>query len=138
MKKRIQPAIIGIIQKDNKYLLTRRQDLDREDSELNGRWQYPGGGMEFAETPESALIREIKEECGIDISIKKLLPKIFTTVRENWQGLFICYHCEMADMNAGIIINEEASEYGWFTYEEIINMKTFPLTCEILRFLINS
>lgn len=118
----IQPVIIGIVKKDNKYLLTKRQESDLEDSQFNGKWQFPGGGLEFGEDVEACLFRELKEEIGVDVRIVGLVPKVFSSVRKGWQGIFITYLCELTSPDDPIVINEEASEFGWFSLEEIAQL----------------
>ncbi len=63
-----RPTVSGIIIFKNKILLTRR---GREP--YKGWWDFPGGFMDHGETPEETLKREIKEETGLKISIKKLI-----------------------------------------------------------------
>ena len=75
--------------------------------------------MEFGETPEKALHREVHEELGIEVNIVKLIPLIDIKVRGKWQGVFISYLCSVKNENAEIILNEEASKFQWFTLEEI-------------------
>lgn len=134
MNNRIAPVIIAAIKKDNRFLLTKRVHLDPEDRKLyHGAWQLPGGGMNFGETPEQALHREILEEVGIKIKITKLVPKIYTEVRNYWQGLFIVYICELIDDENKIRLNDEASEYGWFTLKESKKLKTLPRTTEMIN-----
>lgn len=131
---KIAPVIIAAIVKDKKFLMTKRIHLDPEDyKSYHNAWQLPGGGMNFEETPEEALHREIKEELGVKIKIIRFVPKIYTEVRKYWQGLFLVYVCKLVNEDAKIILDKEASEYGWYTIEEAKKMKSLPGTIEIMK-----
>lgn len=54
-----------IFNEKGEVLLQRRGD--------SGKWGFPGGAIELGETPEMAAIREIKEETGLDITVKELI-----------------------------------------------------------------
>ncbi len=135
-RKVIQPVIVGIIRKNGKYLLTRRNDVDPEDKvfgDNSNRWQIPGGGLEFGESVEECLLREIKEEAGVDIEIISMISHLYEDVRNNaWHGLLIVFLCRMKNENDEIILNSEASEYKWLSYNEINEYKTLPHTQEMI------
>ncbi len=57
-------VVAAIIKKDGKYLLAQRKD---DCKSAPGKWEFPGGKVEFGEDPKDALKREIREELGIDI-----------------------------------------------------------------------
>lgn len=125
----IQPAVIAVIRNDKgQYLMTKRIDLEPKSKRFHNCWQFPGGGIEFGETPEEALQREMREEIGISVYVLKLFPEVYTVVRARWQGVFLIYLCRLSDENATIILNEEASEYGWFSNLEIKKLKSLPST----------
>lgn len=134
-EKRIVPVIIAaIIDDKERFLMTKRIHLDPEDySAYHNAWQLPGGGIEFGETPAKTLIREIKEELMVEIEIIQLIPKIYSRIRKNWQGIFIVYLCKLKNQQAKIILNEEASEYKWYTINEAKKLKTLPGTREIIK-----
>ena len=62
-------VVAGVIVKDDKIILAKR----KEDDALAGKWEFPGGKIEEGEDPFQALVREIREELGIDVEPLKLL-----------------------------------------------------------------
>jgi 8-oxo-dGTP diphosphatase len=58
-------VVAGIIRKDDFLLIAQRKD----DANEAGKWEFPGGKIEYGERPEDSLKREIKEELGIDIEV---------------------------------------------------------------------
>lgn len=115
------------------FLLTKRKEFGKEDKDyVTECWNFPGGGIQFKEDPEAALIREVKEELSADVNILALLPRIFSSVRHNWHGLLICYLCTIHTA-AKITLNHESESFGWFTIEEIEKLPTLPHTSEIAK-----
>ncbi|MDA1317326.1 MAG: NUDIX hydrolase [bacterium] len=125
-----QPVALAVVQKGNRYLFTLRKDTH---ADFNNKWQLPGGGVEFGEKPEEAVVREAREELGIEIAIKHLIPLIDTRVRNKWQGIFISYVCEMKNESDRIVLNEEATEWRWFTIEELKNVDVLSGCMEIIE-----
>ncbi|MBO1076308.1 bifunctional GNAT family N-acetyltransferase/(deoxy)nucleoside triphosphate pyrophosphohydrolase [Roseomonas marmotae] len=68
-------AACALVDADGRVLLARRP----EGKPLAGLWEFPGGKMEPGETPEDALIRELKEELDIDVSAACLAPFTFAS-----------------------------------------------------------
>jgi 8-oxo-dGTP diphosphatase len=52
----------GILERDGRILICKR----RADQPHPGKWEFPGGKLEAGETPEAALVRELREELGIE------------------------------------------------------------------------
>ncbi|KAA0002406.1 MAG: NUDIX hydrolase [Thermoplasmata archaeon] len=70
-------TVDGVIIKDKKILLIKRKN-----EPFKGKWALPGGFVEYGETVEDAVIREIKEETGLDTKIEKLLGVYSDPVRD--------------------------------------------------------
>lgn len=68
-------AACALIDSDSRILLARRP----EGKKMAGLWEFPGGKLNPGETPEIALIRELKEELGIDVSSNCLAPFAFAS-----------------------------------------------------------
>ncbi|MGB9883435.1 MAG: NUDIX domain-containing protein [Microgenomates group bacterium] len=130
----VQQVVIAVIRKNNKYLLTKRTEINPEDSQFAPYvWNFPGGGVKKNESYQQALTREIKEELNVSLDKIVRIPKIFSDTRGQWQGIFNVFLCSLKDEKQEIILNEEASEYNWFTTNEIKNLKTLPFTFEIAQ-----
>ena len=128
---RIIPVAIAIIHKENKFLLTERKGKDPDDPPGGRVWHFPGGGVEFGETVEAALIREIKEELALSIEIVQQLPCTFSAIRTKWHGLLIPHLCSLAG-NEIIRLDHESFQYGWFTANEVRKLRILPFVNEML------
>jgi 8-oxo-dGTP diphosphatase len=97
----------ALTNEDDEILLQRRPD----GRSMAGLWEFPGGKVESGESPESALIREIKEEIGVDLDAKNLIP--FTFASENLDGhhlLLLLYICTKWDGDPAPL---ESPEIAW-------------------------
>jgi len=74
-RKHVVVVAAALIDADGRVLLARRP----ADKAMAGQWEFPGGKIDPGETPEQALIRELKEELGIDVTESCLAPLAFVS-----------------------------------------------------------
>ena len=80
----------SLIDIDGRILLAKRPD----NAQMGGLWEFPGGKIEPNETPETALVRELKEELGIDTHESCLAPLSFSSHQySEFQILLLLYIC---------------------------------------------
>ena len=98
---------IALINNENEILLSKRP----EKKHLSGFWEFPGGKVEEGETPEKALVREVKEELNIDINNKCIAPLSFSEFDyNNFQLLLLLYICRRWD---GVPMSMENNRLEW-------------------------
>nr|WP_052000124.1 8-oxo-dGTP diphosphatase MutT [Caenispirillum salinarum] len=73
--KTVLVAAVALVDADNRILLAQRP----EGKSMAGLWEFPGGKVDPGETPERALIRELDEELGIDVTGSCLAPLTFAS-----------------------------------------------------------
>ena len=83
---------VALVDRDGRVLLARRP----EDRPMAGLWEFPGGKVHPDETPETALIRELREEIGVDTETSCLAPLTFAShAYEAFHLLMPLYVCRV-------------------------------------------
>jgi ADP-ribose pyrophosphatase YjhB (NUDIX family) len=80
-------------------------------------WGLPGGSLDYSETPEDAVIREVREETGLNIGIEKLL------LAKSWSPdkVGVYYLCKLKD--GTFQPSDEVSESGYFSLENLPDVR---------------
>jgi 8-oxo-dGTP diphosphatase len=83
------------------------------------QWEFPGGKLKEGESPEAALIREIREELGIEVRPIERLPDILHHYPDQSVRLipFFCHHME------GVIHLAEHQEFIWVDFRELNDLE---------------
>jgi len=98
---------VALIDTDGRVLIAQRP----EGKQLAGLWEFPGGKVEPGERPEAALIRELKEELGVDVTEACLAPFVFTShAYETFHLLMPLYLCRRW---SGVVQAREHSALKW-------------------------
>jgi 8-oxo-dGTP diphosphatase len=116
--KRVLVAAVALVDPDGRILLAKRP----EGKSLAGLWEFPGGKVEQGETPEAALIRELKEELGINVEQSCLAPLTFAShAYEDFHLLMPLYVCRRWK---GIAQALEGQELKWVRAK---NLRDYPM-----------
>ncbi|MBV9251433.1 MAG: GNAT family N-acetyltransferase [Acetobacteraceae bacterium] len=113
-------AACALIDADGRVLLARRP----ESKSMAGLWEFPGGKLHPGETPEAALIRELKEELGIDVSAACLAPFAFAShAYERFHLLMPLYLCRRWK---GIPTPKENQALAWVRPQKLAEYEMPP------------
>jgi len=127
---RIINVVIGIIKEKDKYLLTKRTHHDKR---FHGKWQFPGGELEANESLTDCLHRELKEETNLEIINEEFIGKVFESFRDKCHFVFFTYRCRLKNKVNKIILDNETSDYNWFTLEEAKKLNSLDFTFKMLK-----
>ena len=108
MKGIIIPTVKAIVLHERKVLLLRRSATDPYGP---GIWEFPGGKLEFGESLETALLREVKEETGLSVFIDHLLYAAAPMLKTDRQAMIVNYLCT-ADTSF-VRLSGEHCEFYW-------------------------
>ena len=122
-------AAAALIDADGRVLLAERP----AGKHLAGLWEFPGGKVHEGETPESALIRELEEELGIETDAKCLAPFTFASYAySDFHLLMPLYVCRVWQ---GIVRPMEEQKLVWTHIGEIGNYPMPPADVPLVAML---
>jgi len=113
-------ASIALIDASDQILIAKRPNKKH----LSGFWEFPGGKVEKGESPEYALVREVKEELNIDINNKCIAPLTFSEFDyKKFHLLLLLYVCRRWE---GEPMSMEKNEIKWVKANTLRQYKMPP------------
>ena len=117
--------VVAAIIKDKDTILATRRGY----GEFVNMWEFPGGKVEVGETSEEALIREIREELSITISVDQFV----TTVDYDYPNFHLTMHCFLCTQVNGTLTLNEHNDARWIHSSELDELNWLPADLEILQ-----
>lgn len=117
-------VVAAIIIEDDKVFATQRGYGD-----YKGWWEFPGGKVEDGETPEEALIREIKEELDTEISVDEFL----ITVEYDYPEFHLSMKCFLCSIIKGELTLLEHKSARWLPMNDMRKIKWLPADIDVVQ-----
>lgn len=123
-------VVAAIIIENGKVFATQRGYGEFKDG-----WEFPGGKIEPGETPEEAIVREIKEELDTEVEVIELLD----TVEYDYPNFHLSMGCFICKIKSGDLLLKEHEAAKWLTKDTLGSLEWLPadmgLVGEIEKYL---
>ena len=116
---RVVAAVIKAMNKNGEPIIFATQ---RGYGDLKGGWEFPGGKIEVGETPQDALVREIKEELDTDIEVGELID----TIEYDYPTFHLSMDCFWCEIIKGDLVLKEHEAAKWLKLSELDSVEWLP------------
>lgn len=121
---KIIKVVAAIITQGNLIFATQRGY-----GEFKGGWEFPGGKVEPGETSRQALIREIKEELDVEITVGELVD----TVEYDYPQFHLSMQCFLCEIQSGELILKEHQASRWLTKQTLDSVAWLPADLDLIE-----
>ena len=117
-------VVAAVIIKEGKVFATQRGY-----GEYKGGWEFPGGKIEEGEGSQEALVREIKEELDVDITVGELID----IVEYDYPTFHLSMQCFKCEIKSGEIVLLEHTSAKWLNKDELYTVNWLPADIELVK-----
>ena len=117
-------VVAAIIIENDKVFATQRGYGEFKDG-----WEFPGGKIEPGETPEEAIVREIKEELDTEVEVIELLD----TVEYDYPNFHLSMGCFICKIKSGDLVLKEHDAAKWLTKDTLGSVEWLPADMGLVR-----
>ncbi len=97
--------------------------------EFKSQWEFPGGKIEEGETPQQALVREVKEELDTEIAVGDLID----TIEYDYPTFHLSMDCYWAEILTGELVLKEAEAAKWLTKDTLDSVQWLPADITLIE-----
>ena len=124
MNKKTISVVAAVIRDGERVFATQRGYGEFKDG-----WEFPGGKIEPGETPEAALVREIREELDTEISVGKLIDRI----EYDYPTFHLSMDCFWCEILSGNLVLKEAEDDRWLAADELDSVAWLPADVTLIE-----
>lgn len=114
---KVVEVAVGVIQRDNQIFISKRAD----ELHQGGKWEFPGGKRETQECMEQALVRELREEVGIEVTQQSPLM----VIEHDYGDKRVRLDVRLVTNWNGEPVSKEGQEWQWVAINTLSNY-AFP------------
>ncbi len=118
MKPVVLVAAVALVDTESRVLIAQRP----AGKSMAGLWEFPGGKVEPGETPEATLVRELKEELGIDVCLSCIAP--FNFASHNYETFHLLMPLYLCRTWEGTVAPRENQKVEWV---RALHLSRYPM-----------